>query len=270
MGEQLIAKMVPALAKMNWPKDPHVSEQGRQMFLVGMEKLDGYTGDTKLLSAALHTFETGDSLPYAFTGVAYALVLASQEKDGTFSHRGLEEAKKWLEQAQDAAPDILEINVIEALVYTYDGREDDARLILDYLQKQDPNNFRLLRAEVAYWKRQQDTEQTVYWFNKAAAAADNVPQRLGIRAKLGDYYLEQGMLDEALSVYQEAKHFDNKNAALWHKVSVIYWQQENYEEAEHSNQQALRIQKDYAPAVRMHDSLKKKKAEGSRLGRLFK
>lgn len=269
MGEQLLAKLVPALAQMDWPQTPAATEQGRLSFMVGLEKLDEYEGDAKVLSAALRTFQTGDSLPYAYAGVAYTVILASEEKDGTYAKSGLDEAMKWLEQAQTAAPDILEINVIEALVYIHYGRSEDARLVLDYLLQQDPQNFHLLRAEIAYWQRQGDQEQTVHWFNQATEAAQNVPQRLGTRVKLGDYYLAQEMLDEALAIYKEAIHFNNQNVRLWHKISLIYWRQENFEEAEITNQQILRLQPDFAPALKMDEALKKKKKEGSRFGRLF-
>jgi tetratricopeptide (TPR) repeat protein len=269
MGDQLIAKILPALEKMQWPQEPYATEQGRQTFLVGMETLESYTGDPKTLSSALRTFQTGDSLPYAYAGVAFALLMASAENDGSYSQQGLEEAMRWLVQAQDAEPDILEINVAEALVYTYNGRTDDARLVLDFLLQQDPTNYFLLEAEIAYWKQLGDVEQTVYWSNKAADAAQTVPQRLRLRAKLADFYFQQNMLDEALQEYKSAVHFNNKNVALWHKISLIYWRQENYDEAEMSNQQALRLQKDYAPALKMQDALKKKKSEGSRFGRLF-
>lgn len=269
MGVQLIEKMLPALEKMEWPQSLEASEQGRQAYMVGLERLDEYNGDVKMLSAALRTFQTGGSRPYACAGVAYTLVIASQESDGSFAPQGLDEAMKWLEQAQESAPDILEINVIESLVYTGYGRYSDARLVLDYLQEDDPHNYQLLKAELAYWKRQEDVDTAVYWFNKTAEAADNVPQRLRTRVKLADYYLEHGLLDEALPIYKEAVHFDHNNVVLWHKISMIYWQQENFEEAERSNQQLLRLQPDYAPAIKLHEALKKKKSEGSRLGKLF-
>jgi tetratricopeptide (TPR) repeat protein len=269
MSEQLIEKLLPALEKMEWPQNPEATEQGRQAYLVGLERLDEYTGDTKLLLSALRTFQSGDSLPYAYGGVAYTLVAAAREADGRYTARGLDEAMKWLEKAQNLAPDILEINVIEALVYTYHGRYEDARLVLDYLQDIDPYNYQLLKAEVAYWKRQGNIEETVNWYHKTAEAAANVPQRLRMRVRLGDFYLEEKLLDEALTVFKEAVHFDNRNVALWHKISLIQWQRENIEEAHITNQQVLRLQSDYLPAVKLQEALKKKKSETGRLGRLF-
>lgn len=269
MGDQLIEKLLPALAKMEWPQNPNPTEKGHQTFLFGMETLETFAGDPKILSSALRTFQTGDSLPYAYGGVAHALIVASAEKDGTYSERGLEQAMRWLEQAQDAAPDILEINVAEALVYTFNGRTDDARLVLDYLLQQDPDNYFLFEAEIAYWQQVGDVEQAVDWFNKAAETAQTVPQRLRLRSKLADYYLQQNMLDEALTAYKEAIHFNAQNVVVWHKISVIYWRQENIEEAERANQQVLRLQNNYPPGLKMQEALKKKKSEGSRFGRLF-
>jgi tetratricopeptide (TPR) repeat protein len=133
----------------------------------------------------------------------------------------------------------------------------------------DAYSFQVAKAEVAFWKQQGDVEETAAWFHKAAELADNVPQRLRMRARLGDYYFEKHMLDEALAIYKEAIHFDNHNVKLWHKISVIYWQQENFDEAEKVNQQTLRLQPDFGPGVKLHDVIKAKKGEAHRSGRLF-
>jgi tetratricopeptide (TPR) repeat protein len=201
--------------------------------------------------------------------VAYALLVAAREADGSYDAGGLELTMEWLERAQEVEPDVLEINVIEGLVYVYNGRLEDARLVLDYLEEQGARNHFLHRAEVAYWMQMGDVAQTIHWFNRAAESAENVPQRLGMKAQLGDYYFRQNMLDEALVVYQEAVHFDKNNPALWYKIAIIHWRGEVLEEAEISNNQALRVQPDYAPAVKLAEAIKKKKSESGRLGRLF-
>ncbi len=269
MSAQLLEKLLPALEKMEWPQLSEATEQGRQAYMVGLERLDEYDGDVKLLSSALRAFQSGNSKPYACAGVAYTLLVAAQESDGSYAPAGLAESMKWLEQAQELAPDILEINVIEAMIYAGHGRDEDARLVLDYLQEVDPYSYQLAKAEIVYWKHQGDAEQIVHWYNEAAKAADNVPQRLRMHARLADYYFEQHRLAEALSIYKEAIHFDNQNVRLWHKISLIYWQQENIDEAEKVNQQTLRLQADYGPAVKLHEAIKAKKSEGHRTGRLF-
>ena len=95
MGQQIIARLLPLLEKINWPTTEAATEQGRQSFLVGLEKVDDYSGDPTQLTAALKTFVTGGSLPFAYAGVAYTLIAASEEKDGSYDAGGLEAAMDW-------------------------------------------------------------------------------------------------------------------------------------------------------------------------------
>lgn len=269
MGEKLIDQMLQALEKMSWPDNPKVSQLGYQAYQVGLEKVAAYKGDPKALGDALRTFQTGDSRPYAFAGVAYTLLAAAREADGSYARAGLDGAMGWLEKAQEIAPDVVAINVIEAFVYIYDGRYDDARLVLDYLAAQEPDNEYLLLAEIEYWQRQKDVAQVVQWCEKAIRVATSVPQRLRLRSRLGDCYLEHGLLDQALAVYQEALHFDKQNVWLWHNLSLVYWRQENYEEAARCNKRALALS-DLPQARQMENALKQKVDSGGMLGRLFK
>jgi tetratricopeptide (TPR) repeat protein len=268
MGQQIIAKFLPLLEKINWPITEAATEQGRQSFLVGLEKVDDYSGDPNQLTAALKTFVTGGSRPYAYAGVAYTLIAASQEQDGSYDAGGLEAAMDWLEKAQDLEPDVLEINMLEPLIYVHNGRLEDARIVLDYLHDLRPEDYFLYRIEVAYWQAVGDLEQTVHWFGQAADAAVTVPQRLTMRAQLADFYFAQKMWPEAKNAYQEALHFDNTNPLLWHKLSVVHWQLEDIEEADKCNQQTLRL-KDFPAARQLEEKIKEKKSDGGLLGRLF-
>ena len=150
MGQQIIARLLPLLEKINWPADETATEQGRQSFLVGLEKVDDYSGDPNQLTAALKTFVTGGSRPFAYAGVAYTLIAASQEKDGSYFSSGLDAAMDWLEKAQDLEPDVWEINMLEPLIYVHNGRLEDARTVLDYLHEIRPEDYFLYRIEVAY------------------------------------------------------------------------------------------------------------------------
>ena len=172
MGQILIEKILPSLEKMTWPENPRASLQGRQAYDIGLDKVDEYTTDPKMLAAALRTFQSGESRPFAFAGVAYTLVRASREKDGSHAQIGLDAALEWLEDAQDLAPDVVEINMIEAFIYIYSRRYDDARLILDYLEEIDPSNYHVLTAEVTYWEEQAKLDETVYWYEQVAAVAE--------------------------------------------------------------------------------------------------
>jgi len=270
MGQRLVRSMLPAIKKMDWPETTAATELGRQAYEIGLDKADEYVNDPKDLAAALRTFRSGESLPYAFAGVAYTLVKASREGDGTYSDLGLKEALDWLEKAQDLDPDVLEINVVEVLIYICGGRYDDARLVLDYLEAIDDRNYYVLKAEIVYWQQQGRLDEAVGWYEQAINVAETVPRKLRLRHDLGDFYLQQKQYDKAIAVYREAVHFARENPHLWHNMSLAYWQLEDYEEASRSNQQALKLQSDLPEALRMQAALKEKMDTGGLgLGRLF-
>jgi len=269
MGQRLVENMLPSIGKMTWPETTAATELGRRAYEIGLDKADDYVNDPKDLAAALRTFRSGESLPYAYAGVAYTLVKASREQDGAHSELGLAEALNWLERAQDLDPDILEINVVEVLIYIYSGRYDDARLVLDYLEAIDDRNYHVLKAEIAYWQQQGRLDEAVRWYEQTINVADTVPQKLRLRRDLGDFYLQQRQYDKAITVYREAIHFARENPRLWHNMSLAYWQIEDYEEANRCNQHALKLQSDFPEALRMESALKEKLDTGGLGRRLF-
>ena len=269
MGTQIINKLLPYLNKINWPTPQVATEGGRRIYLQGIERIDDFKEDPKILTDALRLLQTADSQPYAFAGVAYLLVAASREADGSYDEEGLEAAMAWLEKAQKSEPDIVDINMIESLIYIYGGHLDNARLVLDYLHDQEPDNYNLHRAEIFYSMAMNDIEQVVNWFDEASRSALTVPQRMRLRVQLGDFYLDTKQNEKAIEVFKEATHFDNRNHLLWHKLSLAYWQLENFDEAEMCNRRGLKIQ-DFAAGRQMEEAIKKKKSGNTgMLGRLL-
>jgi tetratricopeptide (TPR) repeat protein len=257
MGKTLVDKLVPQLQKMRWPQTPALTELGRKTYDAGLDKIDMYRDDPKVLVEALRILQTGDSLPYAYAGVAYALIAASQEKDGTYANEGLEAAMEWLEMAQEAAMDEVDINMIEALVYIYSDRFEDARLVLNYLHDRNPNDYYIHVAEIIFWQAQDDIEQATHWYEKASLSAREVPQRLRLLTRMGEFYLKEKDYDKALQMFKEALHFNREKPELWHSLSIIYWHQEDYEEASRANRQALKLG-DLPAAQKMAEALKEK------------
>lgn len=266
MGQRLVEKMLPALDKMQWPETTAATELGRQAYEIGLDRADEYDSDPKLLAAALRTFQSGESRPYAFAGVAYTLVRASRERNDSYAPNGLVEALKWLEKAQEMVPDVLEINFIEALIYIYSGRFDDARLVLDYLEAIDDVNYYVLRAEIAYWQERGQLDETVRWYEQTIGVAETVPRKLRLRRDLADCYLHFKRYEEAIQAYREAVHFAKEDPRLWHNMSIAYWHMGNYEEASRCNEQALKLQSDFAEAHQMEQALRERMGTG-RLGR---
>lgn len=269
MGEVLIQKMLPVINQMAWPQSPETTELGRKVYEVGLDQADDYQTDPNVLTAALRTFQTSESRPYACAGVAYTLLKAAREKDDSYAQVGLAAALEWLEKAQELAPDIFEINMVEPFIYIYSGRFDDARLVLDYMESIDKNHYYLLRAEIAYWQEQGKFDEAIHWYGRAIETAETVPQKLRVRKELGDCYFRFKQYDEAIEVYKEAVHFATDNAALWHTMSLAYWRLDDYEEAAHCNRRALNIQSDLPGALKMQEALKEKLESGGLTRRLF-
>lgn len=270
MGQKLIKKLLPSLQKMPLPTTTEATAQGLQAYQIGLDTVDSYKGDPKTLLDALGTFRSGGSRPFACAGIAYTLIAAAQEKDGTYAPAGLKTAMEWVEKAQESEPDILLINMIEAFIYICYGRFDDARLVLNYLGQQDADNYYLHLAELTYWQRQSEAEQATFWYGRAVNSALNVPQRLRLQSRMGDFYLKQNILGKALVMFKEAAHFDKNNHVLWHKISVAFYRQGNYEEAKRYNQRVLKMN-DFPPARQLEAAIKKQTASDTgRLGGLFR
>jgi tetratricopeptide (TPR) repeat protein len=263
MGRALVEKLLPALDQLKWPTSSEASELGRATYMVGLEKADEYSDDPKPLAAAIRTFVSGQSLPYAFAGAAYTLLKAAREADGSYTQIGLDTALEWLEKAQALAPDSVEINFIEALIYADSGRFEDARLILDYLGGLDPSSYWLATAEIAYWQRQRKLKETVSAYERAIELGDTVPRKLRLRHRLGDFYLGMGQHEKALEVYRELSHFSTHDAQLWHNMSLAYFNLEDYREAVRCNKKALALHQDFHPARLMEVTLRERLGTGA-------
>ena len=268
MGEKLLQQMIPYLEKANWPGESTATPQGREAYIIGLDKVETYTGDPKTLAEAVRVFQSGDSLPYAYAGAAYVLVSASRERDGSYVLTGLDAAMDWLEKAQGLELDMVDINMIEAFVYVHNGRSEDARLVIDYLMDLEPRNYHIRLANVAYWVQQKDLPHIEEAIEAAVKTAVNPPQKIRLTNQLGDIYMQFGELDKALAAYKENVHFNPKSPLLWHKISVVYWQMDNIEEAERANQQSLRVG-NLPAAQKMVEQIKKRKKESGRFGGLF-
>jgi tetratricopeptide (TPR) repeat protein len=268
MSEALVNKLLPVLEKIPWPADPQANQVGEKSYAVGLERVNAYRDDPKVLADALRLFQTGQSRPFAFAGAAYTLLAAAREEGGRYSQAGLEAALVWLEKAQELEPDNPSINFVEALIYIHGGRTEDARTILDYLMEQDPANQYVLEAKALYWQQIGEADEAVRCYQAGIEAAVSVPLKLRLCSKLADCYLAFGRYQEAAGAYTQAIYFDQQNAWLWHQQSVAYWNLGNYEEAARANRRALALQ-DLPEARQMMAALKEKRGAPGGLGRLF-
>jgi tetratricopeptide (TPR) repeat protein len=241
MAQQVVAQLNGTLPQMTWPGEGRATPVGRQTYLEGIRRADTYIdqSDPHPLAEALRIFRSGDSAPYAMAGAAYVLIAASRSADGAHDPAGLQAALSWLEKAQADEPDLLDINVLEGFIYIYEGRFDDARLVLDYLTERDPYHFMLTWAEVAYWEEQGDAARAEQWYEQALAAAPEHRDRLRLQNRLADLYARTEQHEKAIAAYRQGLAAQQQDAHLWHKLSLVYWKLADYAEARRCNERSL-------------------------------
>jgi tetratricopeptide (TPR) repeat protein len=269
VGKTLLNQLLPALEKIKFSSIDALTPAGYKVFEVGRDRVDAFRGDPRTLAEALRTFQTANSLPYEYTGVALTALAAAREADGTYASEGLDAALQWLEKAQELAPDITDINVVEGFIYVYSQRLDDARIVLDYLHDQERGHYYLARAEIDYWRSAGDLPQALNWCEKAIQSAETVPQRLRVRSIMADLYSETGNNEAALESYREAIHFDPDNPWLWYRVAYLHWQADAPADAQRANEKALQLDPRLVEAQELQQILNASTDRGSILGRLF-
>lgn len=269
MGKELLRQLLPALEKMTFTGAEALTPAGYTVFEVGRDRVDAYRGDPGTLAEALRTFQTADSLPYKYTGVALTALAAAREADGSYAPEGLEASLQWLEKAQELAPDVTDINVVEGFIYIYSDRLDDARLVLDYLHEQDSMHYYVARAEIAYWRSRGDLRQALQWAEQAIQRAATLPQRLRVRSIMAEIYDALGDHQAALQSYREALHFDPDNAWIWNRVALLQWQAGAAEEARSANEKALQLNPALAEAQELQQAMNAGADRGGLFGRLF-
>lgn len=270
MGQKIVQQLLPALPQMPWPTNPHTTPLGAQTYQVSLRKADEYASETEPqpLAAALRVLQTGDSQPYAFAGIAYVLIAAAHADDGSYYQPGLDAALQWIEKAQETAPDNLEINVLEGLVYIHSDRLADARLILDYLTTQDAAHPLLLRAEIAYWARQKNIPETVRWYKKLMSQTNTGLLRMALNSQLADFYASVGEWEQAIAAYQQSARVQPEDARLWHKLSLAYLATDDLDNAAACNQKALSLS-NLPAAQETQQEIKSRQNRTSRLRNLF-
>lgn len=267
MGKDLIQRLLPILEKISWPEGTAVTAFGIETYQMGLDWVDQYTGNLKILDTAIKTFRSGDSRPYALAGIAYLFTKVAEERNGTYDADGLRLALEWLEQAQEHEPDRPDINFIEALVYILQGELENARLVLDYLREQDPYSYRINVTEALYWRALGELQTMSEWFDEAVQQADTTPKRLQLQSIQADAYYAAGNLERALKHYDQAIYFNREEATLWHKKSLIYWKLEDYEACKRSNDMTLKL-RELPSALRLQEELRKKLGTGNLFQRL--
>ncbi|HSH02884.1 MAG TPA: hypothetical protein VLL52_10230 [Anaerolineae bacterium] len=86
-------------ADYEWPAEMSLTETAKSMFARGIDLVDGYRGWMEPLFEAVMLFRDCGSRPYAFAGMAYALVAASYIDGDAYELEGIEQGQAWLDEA---------------------------------------------------------------------------------------------------------------------------------------------------------------------------
>lgn len=262
MTSELIQEIVRFYEQdVEWPTQTQITPRAKQLFDQGRAIIDSYTGDPDVLLEAFNTFLSTDCLPYAYAGAALVLDKAALDPDGEYDKYGLQQAKEWLEKAQELAFERFEIDLIEVSLYASSKEYQAMRLCLEYLEEslpvKYPENLRFHQAEMAYWYANYDPDKYLETYDKAMEVAQTDAERLALFKMLaGFYFKEKHTYPQALETYQEISRITPDDPWCWHNMSVIYLHQKQYDEAYECNQQALKLM-DFPEARQIEKTLKK-------------
>ena len=177
MSSQLIDTINRHLHDSQLSSDITTSPASKEQYERGLDAVHAYRGDSQQLFDALRLFQAIPSRPYAFAGVAYTLLAASYLYDTEYQAKGIEEAGRWLVEAQSSAPNLPEINFIIVIYYALQERYASPQAWLNTLIT-DPPNYYASIAEMRHWDKQDDIHKVYDAYLKATQSAERSEQRL--------------------------------------------------------------------------------------------
>ncbi|MBN9390095.1 MAG: hypothetical protein J0I20_18855 [Chloroflexi bacterium] len=246
--------------QIEWPPNREILPGSRAIYERGLDILNTYRGHPEVLVESLRIFHSTNVLPYALAGLSATLSLSSYISGTDFEPVGTQEALRWLKMAQSMAPNLLEINFHEAVLYVRARQLDNARRVLDNLGK-DPQSARYFFfciAEFVYWDCQGNLPKVQFWRDKALAAASNSMQEYFVRHLFTAFYFNNGFYLDYIKAAQELIQVSPGDPWLWHNLSLAHFRLQQFPEAEYCNQKALSLL-DFQPAQEMREQLRRRR-----------
>ncbi|MCP5098590.1 MAG: tetratricopeptide repeat protein [Chloroflexi bacterium] len=261
----LVDKLIEIINKSQWPAAHRNNSQARRIYERGLDEVNSYRGHPDTLMRALEIFSRTQSSAFAYAGIAFTLVTAATDQD-SFYQPGFDEAMRWLEKAQEWEANLIEINFIEAVIYLNSTQLENGRFILDYLGRQNPNNYYLCLTEMNYYAQKKLKKKYIHWLEKAIKQANSGYRQAYTLNSLAGHYLKHGDYELAIKQYYQVTKIDPNDAWAWHNMSVMFTRMKKFEDAHLCNKKALNLM-DFGAARQIEAQLKEKR--GSKLGKLF-
>jgi len=254
MASELVLRLVRTLQQFEWPVEKDLTAASLALYEQGLELVDSYHGDERILREALRIFSSCGARPYALAGIAYVMNAAAFRpaayytlavEAATFSQfdqydqDDIQEALGNLSQAQEMAPDRTEIDFIEVRFYADMRRLQDARLVLDYLQRRAPDNYHLCLMEIVYWRGLTDLEQARAWYERAIQTAANNRRRVNALMLLALSYFRCSRLPEAIRLLRQVTTVLPNDPWIWCELGAAHARLQQFTEAEMCVRKAL-------------------------------
>ncbi len=240
MSSQLIDTINRHLHNYEWSSDITTSPATKEQYERGIDAVHAYRGNPQQLLDALALFQAIPSRPYAFAGVAYILLAASYLYDTEYQAEGVEEAGRWLVEAQSHVANLPEINFIIVIYYALQERFASAQAWLNTLIS-DPPNYYASIAEMRYWEKENDIHKVYESYLRATQSAGRSEQRLYAIHLVAGSLLKANLPIQASEMYEHLAQYVTNDPWLWHNLSVAYYQMGEYKKAHGANQSALNL-----------------------------
>ena len=264
---------------MEWSDDQNISMEARLAYDAGIDLIDGYRGDPKVILEALDQFQAAQSRPYAYAGWAYALMAASYIGGGRkYDMDGLREAQGWLHEANKLVTGRPEIQFVQLLIQLsleqYDAYLETSKE-LDVAGNE--ANFHIQFAYLDYCLQTQSLKKAEAQFSKTLLLTQTENQKQKTYIRMTHHFLYAVAMFKVLgdtlktSSKSQMRHYAKKgdyyfqlmseNAQddpwFWHNYSLLHYNLGNYWKAAKFNKKALSLMP-FGAAQKIQTELKKK------------
>ncbi len=241
MDQPLWMEFNALVKRGKWPEDGAMLETSRRQYLLGLELVNSFHGDPDPLFKALEKFKACGSGAYAKAGIAAVLISASYDSGDSYEEDGLKAAASYLTQARRVLANRPEIDHLAALLCILLKRREQARQILDKLQKAYPNSYYVASIEVWYWYDVGDLEKAEASFQIGKEFAKTKVQSLRLASQRAGCYLRHANPHDAIEPLRMVTEMDPDDPWGWHNLSIGLFRAGKLRQAKRCNAEALAL-----------------------------
>lgn len=248
--------------KINWPKEPDYTDEGKEIFNAGIDKVDGYLADLAHLLDALGLFRQTQSAYLANVGIAYTIFAASQTRTQKYHQKGVALAQEWLNKAKTGKEDDQEILVMQMFIDANNGKDLEFIAHRNLVEKINPNNFHAHLAALNYKCKKKSLASTEEQYEKTIQLAKTKNQQFQTHWCMAQHYLfavvsmrelarfvKEPWRDTVLpyakkgqNIFKRLEPLVSENTWYWHSYCMLYFYTDRFLKAARYNKKALKIE----------------------------